>query len=75
MINCLPVNSLLVHRGMLMDDSCRFCFARNESILHVLRDCVIARGFGIRLPSLYLGMIFSLLIWLLASIELLWEYA
>ncbi|KAK9998851.1 hypothetical protein SO802_018454 [Lithocarpus litseifolius] len=45
MLNYLPINSCLTHRRMLVDDSCRFYFARNESILHVLRDCVIARGF------------------------------
>ena len=61
MMNYLLINNLLTHRGMLVDDSCKLCFARNESILHVLRDCVIARGFW---DQVSIPISWPLLIWL-----------
>lgn len=44
-LQCLPTSSNLVHRAMPIDPKCMACQNREESIIHVLRDCIIARNF------------------------------
>ncbi|KAK7836380.1 putative ribonuclease h protein [Quercus suber] len=40
----VPVNTVLVARGMDVSPVCQLCREGLESILHVLRDCQIARN-------------------------------
>ncbi|GMY32514.1 putative ribonuclease h protein [Fagus crenata] len=45
LLNSLPVSSILAGRGLHISPSCGFCNADQESILHVLRDCYLAKSF------------------------------
>jgi ribonuclease HI len=44
-MNSLPVSSILAGRGLHISPCCGLCNAGQESILHVLRDCYLAKSF------------------------------
>nr|POE67068.1 putative ribonuclease h protein [Quercus suber] len=46
-MKCLPVKSLLVHRGIAKVDQCEGCGSELETILHMLRDCVATHAEGL----------------------------
>ena len=80
----IPVSSVLVARGMDVLTICRLCNSGTETILHVLRDCQVARNLWIVLSSpLLVVSFFSLQLtnWLrlnccstkaLASLDITW---
>lgn len=45
-IKCLPVKSMLVHRGIAKVDQCEGCGSESETILHMLKDCAATKTFG-----------------------------
>ena len=57
----IPVSSVLVARGMDVPTGCRLCNSGTETILHVLRDCQVARNLWIALsPPLLVVSFFGL---------------
>ena len=67
LLNSLPVSSILAGRGLHISPSCGLCNADQESILHVLRDCYLAKSFWQSTIFQSLILISSLLIWILGS--------
>ena len=47
-LNCLPVSMNLARRGLNIGTSCHFCSSFEESILHFIRDCTVARNFWLK---------------------------
>ena len=45
MHNNVPVREVLAHRGINCNSLCPICKNQNESIVHVLRECLFARHF------------------------------
>ena len=55
--NSMPVRDVLASRGIDCERKCPLCKNHNESIIHVLRECVFARDFWhkIRAPVALIG--------------------
>ena len=49
MHNSLPVRAVLARRGILQDSSCPLCNNSQETIRHLLIECVVAKDFWHRI--------------------------